>query len=325
MFQQVANPVGGSLALSALVAALPLLTLFVLLGALSWKAWQAGLASLVVALGVAIFAFGMPAGQALLAATEGAAFGLFPIIWIVLTAIWIFRMTELTGLRPGAAPGLRLAVPGPADPGDHHRVLLRRAAGGARRLRHPGRGHRRDADRGRHLARSRPPPSPWSPTPLRSRSAPSRSRSPPSARSPAWTPTCSAPWSAGRPRSWRLRAADPGAHGRRHGAACGRPGSRRSSRASASAIAQFLCSNYFSYQVADIIAALAGALAVVLLLRVWQPSEIVTAESARRSCDAGRSRAGSPGRSAAHRRVVRDTGCVTVPARHRSGHQAARR
>ena len=97
MFQQVANPVGGSLALSALVAALPLLTLFVLLGALKWKAWQAGIASLVVALGVAIFAFGMPAGQALLAATEGAAFGLFPIIWIVLTAIWIFRMTELTG------------------------------------------------------------------------------------------------------------------------------------------------------------------------------------------------------------------------------------
>ena len=97
MFQQVANPVGGSLALSALVAALPLLTLFVLLGALRWKAWQAGLASLVVALGVAVFAFGMPAGQALLAATEGAAFGLFPIIWIVLTAIWIFRMTELTG------------------------------------------------------------------------------------------------------------------------------------------------------------------------------------------------------------------------------------
>ena len=97
MFQQVDNPVGGSLAWSALVAALPLLTLFVLLGALRWKAWQAGVASLVVALAVAIFAFGMPAGQALLAASEGAAFGLFPIIWIVLTAIWIFRMTELTG------------------------------------------------------------------------------------------------------------------------------------------------------------------------------------------------------------------------------------
>ena len=97
MFQQVDNPVGGSLVLSALVAALPLLTLFVLLGALRWKAWQAGVASLLVALAVAIFAFGMPAEQALLAASEGAAFGLFPIIWIVLTAIWIFRMTELTG------------------------------------------------------------------------------------------------------------------------------------------------------------------------------------------------------------------------------------
>jgi len=44
------------------------------------------------------------------------------------------------------------------------------------------------------------------------------------------------------------------------------------------AVAQFACSNYFSYQVADIIAALAGALAIVLLLRVWQPSEIITAE-----------------------------------------------
>jgi lactate permease len=45
------------------------------------------------------------------------------------------------------------------------------------------------------------------------------------------------------------------------------------------AVAQFLSSNYFNYQVADIIAALAGALALVLLLRVWQPSEIVVAET----------------------------------------------
>lgn len=97
MFQPVSDPVAGSLVLSALVAALPLVTLFVLLGGLRWKAWQAGLASLAVALGVAVFAFGMPTGQALLAAGEGAAFGLFPIIWIVLTAIWIFRLTELTG------------------------------------------------------------------------------------------------------------------------------------------------------------------------------------------------------------------------------------
>ena len=137
MFQQVANPVGGSLALSALVAALPLLTLFVLLGALRWKAWQAGVASLVVALAVAIFAFGMPAGQALLAASEGAAFGLFPIIWIVLTAIWIFRMTELTGYDLVLRRAFGSLVARPAHPGHHHRVLLRRAARGARRASAP--------------------------------------------------------------------------------------------------------------------------------------------------------------------------------------------
>ena len=109
MFQQVANPVGGSLALvrarRGVAAADPVRAA----RRAALEGVAGGLASLVVALAVAIFAFGMPAGQALLAASEGAAFGLFPIIWIVLTAIWIFRMTELTGLRPGAAARLRVA------------------------------------------------------------------------------------------------------------------------------------------------------------------------------------------------------------------------
>ena len=61
--------------------------IFVLLGWLRWKAHMAGLAALLVAILVAIFAFQMPAGLALLSATEGAAFGLFPITWIVLTAV----------------------------------------------------------------------------------------------------------------------------------------------------------------------------------------------------------------------------------------------
>jgi lactate permease len=95
-YRQTDAPVG-SLALSALLAALPLLTLFVTLGGLRWRAWKAGLASLVVALVVAVTAYGMPFGQAVLAGTEGAAFGLFPIIWIVLNAIWVFKLTEITG------------------------------------------------------------------------------------------------------------------------------------------------------------------------------------------------------------------------------------
>src|SRR4051795_6026968 len=97
MFEQVKDPVAGSLALSAIVAAIPLLTLFVLLGVLKVKAWLAGVISLLVALLVAVVAFTMPVDQALLSATEGAAFGFFPILWIVLNAIWVYNLTVETG------------------------------------------------------------------------------------------------------------------------------------------------------------------------------------------------------------------------------------
>ncbi len=97
MFEQVVDPVGGSLALSAVVAAIPLLTLFVLLGALKLKAWLAGLISLAVAIVLAIVAFRMPVGQTLLSASEGAAFGFFPILWVVINAIWVYNLTVATG------------------------------------------------------------------------------------------------------------------------------------------------------------------------------------------------------------------------------------
>jgi lactate permease len=97
MFQQDLDPVGGSLALSALCGAIPLLTLFVLLGGLKVRAWLSGLISLAVSLVVAIALFDMPTGQALLAGTEGAAFGFFPILWIVINAIWVYNLTVATG------------------------------------------------------------------------------------------------------------------------------------------------------------------------------------------------------------------------------------
>ena len=96
MFQPEIAPLG-SLWLSALVGLLPLLTIFVLLGWLRWKAHAAGLVALLVALLVAIFAFKMPAGLALLAATEGATFGIFPITWIVLCAVWLYEITVVSG------------------------------------------------------------------------------------------------------------------------------------------------------------------------------------------------------------------------------------
>ncbi|MEO6997733.1 MAG: L-lactate permease [Terracoccus sp.] len=97
MYHQIFDPVGGSLALSALVALLPLLTIFLLLGVLKMKAQWASLIALAVALLVAIVAYGMPVGQALSSAAEGAAFGIFPIMWIVVTAIWIYTLTVATG------------------------------------------------------------------------------------------------------------------------------------------------------------------------------------------------------------------------------------
>lgn len=97
MYQQVLDPIANSLAWSAVVAAIPLLLLFVLLGALKMTAWVASLISLAVSLGIAIVVYGMPVGQALLAGTEGAAFGLFPILWIVINAIWVYQMTVETG------------------------------------------------------------------------------------------------------------------------------------------------------------------------------------------------------------------------------------
>src|SRR3954449_2422818 len=97
MYKQVLDPVGDSLFLSALVAMIPLATLFVLLAGLKLRAHVAGGISLVVAILIAVIVWGMPLGTSLAVATEGAAFGLFPIIWIIWNAIWIYNMTVETG------------------------------------------------------------------------------------------------------------------------------------------------------------------------------------------------------------------------------------
>ncbi|WP_405780269.1 L-lactate permease [Streptomyces sp. NBC_00859] len=96
MFVQQLEPVADSLALSALVAALPLLTVLVLLGAVRMRAHWAGPAGLAVAVLVALLAYGMPLGQTLSAGAQGALFGVFPILWIVVNALWVYRMTVRT-------------------------------------------------------------------------------------------------------------------------------------------------------------------------------------------------------------------------------------
>jgi lactate permease len=97
MYKQVLDPVSHSLAFTSIFAVLPLVSLFVLLGGLRMKAQWASLIALGVAVVVAIAVYGMPLGQTFDAGAEGAAFGLFPIMWIVINALWIFHMTEKTG------------------------------------------------------------------------------------------------------------------------------------------------------------------------------------------------------------------------------------
>src|SRR5512139_1247146 len=93
---QVYTPLG-SLYLSAVVAAIPVI---VLLGALAFfhvKAHIAALLGLLLALGIAVGVYGMPLSMATAAAGYGAAFGLLPIGWIVLNAIFVYDITVKTG------------------------------------------------------------------------------------------------------------------------------------------------------------------------------------------------------------------------------------
>ncbi|MDW8130782.1 MAG: lactate permease LctP family transporter [Bryobacterales bacterium] len=97
MWRQNYTPVADSLALSALVAAAPIFVLLYLLGVKRRPAWVAALSGLATAAVVALAAYGMPA-QAVAAATSyGAAFGLFPIGWVVFCAILLYRITVETG------------------------------------------------------------------------------------------------------------------------------------------------------------------------------------------------------------------------------------
>ncbi|HYH90637.1 MAG TPA: L-lactate permease [Solirubrobacteraceae bacterium] len=97
MYQQVFDPVGDSLGLSSIFAAIPIIVLFVLLGGLKMKAHLAALISLAAAIIVALVIYEMPVGQALNSAAEGAVFGIFPIMYIVFMALWIYNMTVETG------------------------------------------------------------------------------------------------------------------------------------------------------------------------------------------------------------------------------------
>jgi lactate permease len=82
---------------SALVASIPIVLLLALLAFWHVRAHLAALAGLLAAIGTAVSVFGMPMPLAGAAAGYGAAFGLFPIGWIVLNAVFIYQLSVKTG------------------------------------------------------------------------------------------------------------------------------------------------------------------------------------------------------------------------------------
>ena len=97
IWEQNYVPVAGSLFYSTIVAAVPLIILFYMLGVQRKPSWIAGLSALAASLVLAVGVFGMPIPQAGASMMMGAAFGLFPIGWIVIASLILYRVTLDTG------------------------------------------------------------------------------------------------------------------------------------------------------------------------------------------------------------------------------------
>ena len=96
MWSQVYNPFG-SAALSTVAAALPVVLLLAMIASGKVKAHIAAVVALVAAIAVSVFLFTMPAGLAIRAALFGVVTGMFPIGWIILNVIFLYRMTVERG------------------------------------------------------------------------------------------------------------------------------------------------------------------------------------------------------------------------------------
>src|ERR1700692_5035877 len=96
VWTQVYNPLG-RFWLSALVAAIPIVFFFVTLAVLRWEGYLAGLGTVVLTVIIALTVYRMPAGLALRATADGMAYGLWPISWIILNAVFLYRLSVKSG------------------------------------------------------------------------------------------------------------------------------------------------------------------------------------------------------------------------------------
>ena len=96
-FTPTVDAIGGNVVLTALVGLLPLVAFFVLLGAFKVKTHWCAIISLALALVIAVLGFKMPVGMAIMSGTQGLALGFVPIIYIIIAAVWLYGLTEVSG------------------------------------------------------------------------------------------------------------------------------------------------------------------------------------------------------------------------------------
>jgi len=97
MFHQLLTPIDNSLGASFCVAALPILTLVVLLGVLRRPAWQASLGALVIAFVIAVGPWKMPLTPAIQSMLSGATFALWPVMWLVFNGLLLYNLAVRSG------------------------------------------------------------------------------------------------------------------------------------------------------------------------------------------------------------------------------------
>ncbi|ASB87277.1 L-lactate permease [Bacillus sonorensis] len=91
------TPLGNNLLLSSIAALIPILYFFWALAIKRMKGHTAGLTTLLIALVLAVFVYGMPAEKAVMSASQGAVYGLLPIGWIIVTSVFLYKLTVKTG------------------------------------------------------------------------------------------------------------------------------------------------------------------------------------------------------------------------------------
>nr|WP_321984503.1 L-lactate permease [uncultured Lichenicoccus sp.] len=97
MFHQNLAPIGGSLLLSFIVAALPIATVLVMLGILRRPAWQASLGGLIAGLVISILFWHMPVFLAVDSTLNGMVFALWPVMWIAVNALLLYNIAVESG------------------------------------------------------------------------------------------------------------------------------------------------------------------------------------------------------------------------------------